>query len=677
MKSLKAKLFFSVGAILLLVAFLNIVLAEVWINKGLDKKGILITEYVKGIDKKVEQLASFLVTMRLVEKGTGLERVAYIAENQSADDTRSLWKQAEEIVSYDPQIAFVQVSQEKTVTIAPHDAKLYPFSYIETQEGLWVEVEDKLFLAKKVDTSSSGVYLLFSAEEEGIGGSFQSVSMSHSPYKIEDTAAELFKSLLIDEMQWVYKVDMIEALLSYHRDQGIFPIGAVKIGREGEGGCLWAEEVFSNKEYVKNSLKTEVADLFLALRGNDIDVVREVPIHPSRQIYIGFSISDVLRGLASLSGKPVLISASGIHKGFYPNGSIFDYEVEGYTWEKGASTYVQKGDKQYVPFVIDFSLFKVSLLTPKEEATAVVTFLQQLGQEMVVNVGLSLIAAAFISFFIALILLRNISVKITKPITMLSNAAEHLGDGRYADITLPNVEHRQDEVAKLTHSFAGMVGALQDRDKIRGVLHKVVSKEISEEILKRNIDFTGEEKVLTMLFSDIRNFTKMSEGFSPRALITMLNVYLTRMCRIIDATHGVVDKFVGDEIMTLYGAPLPLEGHAILAIQAALAMIQDLIAWNKQREAEGLPTFSIGIGIHTGLVYTGNMGAENRLNYTAIGANVNLASRVCSVAEPMQILVTEETMRAPGVLEKFHFRALEPKMLKGIEDPVILYEVSV
>jgi class 3 adenylate cyclase len=470
---------------------------------------------------------------------------------------------------------------------------------------------------------------------------------------------------------------MIEALLSYHRDQGIFPIGAVKIGREGEGGCLWAEEVFSNKEYVKNSLKTEVADLFLALRGNDIDVVREVPIHPSRQIYIGFSISDVLRGLASLSGKPVLISASGIHKGFYPNGSIFDYEVEGYTWEKGASTYVQKGDKQYVPFVIDFSLFKVSLLTPKEEATAVVTFLQQLGQEMVVNVGLSLIAAAFISFFIALILLRNISVKITKPITMLSNAAEHLGDGRYADITLPNVEHRQDEVAKLTHSFAGMVGALQDRDKIRGVLHKVVSKEISEEILKRNIDFTGEEKVLTMLFSDIRNFTKMSEGFSPRALITMLNVYLTRMCRIIDATHGVVDKFVGDEIMTLYGAPLPLEGHAILAIQAALAMIQDLIAWNKQREAEGLPTFSIGIGIHTGLVYTGNMGAENRLNYTAIGANVNLASRVCSVAEPMQILVTEETMRAPGVLEKFHFRALEPKMLKGIEDPVILYEVSV
>jgi adenylate cyclase len=260
---------------------------------------------------------------------------------------------------------------------------------------------------------------------------------------------------------------------------------------------------------------------------------------------------------------------------------------------------------------------------------------------------------------------------------MLSNAAEHLGDGRYADITLPNVEHRQDEVAKLTHSFAGMVGALQDRDKIRGVLHKVVSKEISEEILKRNIDFTGEEKVLTMLFSDIRNFTKMSEGFSPRALITMLNVYLTRMCRIIDATHGVVDKFVGDEIMTLYGAPLPLEGHAILAIQAALAMIQDLIAWNKQREAEGLPTFSIGIGIHTGLVYTGNMGAENRLNYTAIGANVNLASRVCSVAEPMQILVTEETMRAPGVLEKFHFRALEPKMLKGIEDPVILYEVSV
>ena len=150
---------------------------------------------------------------------------------------------------------------------------------------------------------------------------------------------------------------------------------------------------------------------------------------------------------------------------------------------------------------------------------------------------------------------------------------------------------------------------------------------------------------------------------------------MTRMCHIIDATHGVVDKFVGDEIMTLYGAPLKLEFHAALAVESALCMMQDLSKWNKERKEQNLPIFEIGIGIHTGLVYTGNMGAENRLNYTAIGSNVNLASRVCSIAKPMQILITEETYKAPLVQSKFRTKALDQVSLKGIECPVQVYEV--
>jgi adenylate cyclase len=147
------------------------------------------------------------------------------------------------------------------------------------------------------------------------------------------------------------------------------------------------------------------------------------------------------------------------------------------------------------------------------------------------------------------------------------------------------------------------------------------------------------------------------------------------MCRIIDETHGVVDKFIGDEIMTLYGAPVSLDFHAVKAVEAAILMIEDLSIWNKKRKTSNLTIFEIGIGIHTGIVYTGNMGAENRLNYTAIGSNVNQASRICSVAKPMQILISEETLHSPGVKERFVVRKLDPVQLKGIGFPVQVYEV--
>ena len=150
---------------------------------------------------------------------------------------------------------------------------------------------------------------------------------------------------------------------------------------------------------------------------------------------------------------------------------------------------------------------------------------------------------------------------------------------------------------------------------------------------------------------------------------------MTRMCHIIDQTHGVVDKFVGDEIMALYGAPIDLENHAEKTIEAALLMVDELNRWNSE-QGENKPPITVGIGIHTGIAIAGNMGAQNRLNYTVVGANVNLASRLCSVAEPMQILVSEETYHIIKNDQKFHLEKLPPVSLKGIEKPVFVYAVS-
>jgi adenylate cyclase len=193
--------------------------------------------------------------------------------------------------------------------------------------------------------------------------------------------------------------------------------------------------------------------------------------------------------------------------------------------------------------------------------------------------------------------------------------------------------------------------------------------------LNSNIELGGEERVLTMMFSDIRGFTHLSETLPPQIVLNVLNDYMTRMCRIIDETHGVVDKFVGDEIMALYGAPIDMENHAEKTIETALLMIEELKRWNRER-GPNKPPITIGIGIHTGIAVAGNMGAKDRLNYTVVGANVNLAARLCSAAESMQILVSEETYHYLKNPQKFHFEKLPPVLLKGIDKPVSLFSVS-
>jgi len=688
LKTLKAKLFLSVGAVLLLVGVLNNFLAETWIKRGLTRNSISLNGYVEGIQEKIRKFTSFVLTLNVVRQATDLERVAYMFASEKIDTSEedSLWKEAERIILEDPRIAFVEIEGAETVGIAPEDAPLHPFSIVD--EWVKVEGEEELFVAVPVE-ESEGVYLLFSREDAKVPedrnvpspSRFETVRMETLAYGTEDEAKELFKALLSIQNGWIYKTDLIKNLVPWQTKRGARPVGAIKVAKQGDGGCLLSKEVFYRPSALKEDfVKDGTQRVFLKVRQNlgktDLNVDRSWISDQGVLVRIGFSVLEAFKQAAMLGNKTILLNAPGVSLGVTPNGSVFDYSSEGYSFENQKKSSVVHKNKKYFSYSIDFSLFSASVLTPAEEASVIPSFLRSLGEDIIFNVSVSLTGAALISFIIALALLRNISTKITNPIATLCKAAERLGTGTYEGVVLPAIGNRRDEVAKLTHSFAGMVSALQDRDKIRGVLHKVVSKEISEKILKGNLDFKGEERVLTLLFSDIRGFTKMSEGLPPQVLIRMLNEYMTRMCSVIDATHGVVDKFVGDEIMTLYGAPLPMERHGARAVEAALHMMEDLYSWNEERKKEGLPIFEIGIGIHTGLVYTGNMGAENRLNYTAIGSNVNLASRVCSVAGPMQILITEKTYSDPGVRERFLFRTLDPVPLKGIEMPVQLYEVT-
>lgn len=277
---------------------------------------------------------------------------------------------------------------------------------------------------------------------------------------------------------------------------------------------------------------------------------------------------------------------------------------------------------------------------------------------------------------IALVILGFLSRKITKPVSMLAKATEGIVQGHYSDIHLPELDGGKDEIASLTTSFANMIKGLQDKEKIRGLLDKVVSKEIATEILKGSIHLGGESKVCTVLFSDIRNFTHSTERLDPQLVINHLNTYMTMMTNIIELEGGVIDKYVGDEIMALYGAPVEMPDGAMRAIKTAILMLQKLKTWNEDRVKEGLPAIEIGIGIHTGKVVAGNMGAETRLNYTVLGANVNLASRLCSAAEPMEIRVSKVTLDASGLKDSLDIQELPPQNYKGFSEPIVTYVIK-
>jgi adenylate cyclase len=185
----------------------------------------------------------------------------------------------------------------------------------------------------------------------------------------------------------------------------------------------------------------------------------------------------------------------------------------------------------------------------------------------------------------------------------------------------------------------------------------------------------GESKELTVMFSDIRGFTTISEGLTPDELVRLLNEYLGAMTDIIFSTFGTLDKYIGDAIMAFWGSPYPQEDHAFRGCSCALKMSRGLAKLNAKWEAEGRRPIAIGIGLNTGDVNVGNMGSDKRLAWTVMGDNVNLASRLEGITKEYQtqIVISENTYRQ--VAHQFVCRELDKIKVKGKHEPVKIYEL--
>lgn len=243
-----------------------------------------------------------------------------------------------------------------------------------------------------------------------------------------------------------------------------------------------------------------------------------------------------------------------------------------------------------------------------------------------------------------------LSRSITEPIKSLSKSVAEIGDGNFAARAKAD---REDEVGMLARAVNGMASGLQEKERVRNLLGRLVSNDVAEKLLKNDIELGGEEKNVSVLFSDIRDFTSLSETMPPSQLLILLNRYFTKITAIIESHNGVVDKYIGDEVMAIFGAPIESEDHAKQAATAAFEMLDALEEFNQEiREELGIE-LDIGIGINTGIAVAGNIGSQSRMNYTVVGDTVNTASRLEGLTKKFDvpIVVSEQTAAATPTID--------------------------
>lgn len=275
---------------------------------------------------------------------------------------------------------------------------------------------------------------------------------------------------------------------------------------------------------------------------------------------------------------------------------------------------------------------------------------------------------------LGLILFGVVSSRMLRLLQNLTSAAEEVSHGNL-EVTIPK-KRSSDEVGRLANAFENMIGGLKQRDFIRDVFGRYLSREVVDELLSSpdRLKLGGELREVSFLVSDLRSFTALSSRMEPSEVIQVVNRFLEPLVDIITRYRGTIDEFQGDGILAFFGAPLASTDDPERAVACAVAMQRALVEINAEQRRRRLPELHMGIGIDTGEVIVGNIGSEKRTKYGALGTPINMAYRIESYTVSGQVLISPSTYeRVKDVVRVGHTRNLQ---FKGVEELIQVYEVK-
>ena len=365
----------------------------------------------------------------------------------------------------------------------------------------------------------------------------------------------------------------------------------------------------------------------------------------------------------------VVLATSNFKLGIEEKSALFTYQKGGISgWQS-----MTVNQKRRVGYGFSFEPFNWYIMVTEDEEAFYKESRDILNRTAVV-LGLTI--------FISIILLVYFSGYLTRPLTKIVLAMKRIITTSDMSERVP-VEYK-DEIGTLAHTFNIMAGELEkaysqvkqfafqtvlaqrNEHKVRNIFQKYVPKDVIDTIFENPEKMlVGDNRVVAILFSDIRSFTTISENYMPDELVSVLNRYFELMVDIIISHNGVIDKYIGDAIMAFFGAPVKHPDDAVEAVFAALEMQDALTIFNNELIANGKTPFKTGIGVNYGVVTVGNIGSEKKMDYTIIGDMVNLGSRLEGLTKPyhQDVIFSESVSRK--IAEKLPVRMLDIVQVKG------------